>query len=393
MKGAWVALERAAAVRDAARGWRSAGLVDAETESRIADEFPDPRLRPSWAFRALTFLLVTVVVLALFLALMLAGPGLPAGLGVLCLVVGGACVAATEAQQESPRLARRGGAGATALWAGVFLSGGAAFLAHRPVGLNESGVVTVFLAASAVAWGTACLRWGSPVWAIFSATSSFFLLARVPAGRVLWVVLGAGFALAAARYLDDPSWAPLHRASAAAVQLAGLAALYMGVNTWSLETQWIEKLRPGPVSTPASQTLLAASAVATAVVTAGVLGRGIRARRTLLLDAGIVLSVLSLVTLRHYVPIVPLWAVLVAAGATFLLVALGLNRWLSRAAGKQRGGFTAEPLFVDEAKARLLEVVPVAATLSPSTPAPEAPDRSFRPGGGSFGGGGASERF
>ncbi|HQR45902.1 MAG TPA: hypothetical protein PK598_07795, partial [Thermoanaerobaculia bacterium] len=86
-----------------------------------------------------------------------------------------------------------------------------------------------------------------------------------------------------------------------------------------------------------------------------------------------------------------LWSILTFLVAFFLGLALGLERWLSRGAGKERNGFTAEPLFADETKARLLQAIPVAVTLQPETPPP--PEKGFTPGGGSFGGGGASERF
>ena len=52
------------------------------------------------------------------------------------------------------------------------------------------------------------------------------------------------------------------------------------------------------------------SAMATAALPLVVLGWGARSRRTFVLDTGIVLLVLSLVTLRHYVHLAPLWVVL-----------------------------------------------------------------------------------
>jgi uncharacterized membrane protein YgcG len=130
---------------------------------------------------------------------------------------------------------------------------------------------------------------------------------------------------------------------------------------------------------------------ATALLPVAVLAWGIRTRRVFLIDTGALFLVLSAVTLRHYVRVAPLWAVLAGAGAILLGVALALERWLSRGAGKERGGFTAEPLFSDESKARLLQTIPVAATLGPEATGP--PEKAFTPGGGSFGGGGASERF
>jgi len=190
--------------------------------------------------------------------------------------------------------------------------------------------------------------------------------------RVLWVVLGAGFALAAARYLDDPSWhrctGPRRPPFSSPVSPPSTRGSTPG--PWRRSGS--RSFAPGPCRPRRPRLSSPPRRWRTAVVTAGVLGRGIRARRTLLLDAGIG----SRRALARHAP-----------ALTSDRAALGGPRRRGRdvpsrrprleplafpRGGKQRGGFTAEPLFVDEAKARLLEVVPVAATLSPSTPAPEA---------------------
>jgi uncharacterized membrane protein YgcG len=224
-----------------------------------------------------------------------------------------------------------------------------------------------------------------------SAASFFFALGRLPSGRLLWAVLGLALAALAWRRLDERSWTPPHRRCAAGVLVLSLSALYASANAWSLETQWIERLRRGYEWSTTPRALLFVSAAATAVLPLVVLAWGIRTRRAVLIDAGIVFAALSLITLRHYVHVAALWAVLSVAGALLLFAALALERWLGRGPGRERSGFTAEPLFSDETRSRLLQIIPVATTLSPS--APPAPEKDFAPGGGSFGGGGASERF
>jgi hypothetical protein len=391
MRAETAAFERAAAVRDAARRWRKAGAIDDRIEEAIGRENPDPRLRPSPVWQVLTFLFVTVIVFGVLFALAMSGVRGALGAAFVCLLVGGACAAATELQERSPRLALRGGTGATALWAGVLLvaAAGLYFLEFGAL-RGEPGMI-VLLAASAVVWGAASWRWGNPVFALFSMVSLFLLLGRQPYGRFLWVALGVGMAAIAWRHLDAPSWPPPHRMSAAALLVAALAALYASVNYWSVEAQWIEWLRTDYQWVATPRGLLIASMAATALIPFAILAWGIRSRQTILIDVGVVLAALSLVTLRHYVHVAPLWAILSISGAALLGFALGVNRWLSRGPGRERGGFTAEPLFSDESKARLLQVVPVAATLGPEAPQP--PEKGFTPGGGSFGGGGASERF
>ncbi len=392
MRADVVAFERAAAVRGAARGWRRAGAIDEKSEFLVRKEYPDPRLLPTRVWRVLTFVLVTAIVLGIFLALAVGGIRGETGLALLCLFVGGACIVAAELQERSPPLARRGGAGATAFWACVLVTVGGAVLVAKASASHWDVVEDAALLLSALSWGAAFWRWRSPVHAVFSAASFFFLLGRLQSGRLLWIVAGAAVSALAGRHLDDSRWSPSRRTAAAALLVIGLVAVYGAANYWSVETQWIERLRAAYArSASPSIASLVASEVATALMPVAVLAWGIRSRRTFLIDAGILFLALSAITLRHYVHIAALWAVLAVAGALILGVALALERWLSRGPGKERGGFTAEPLLSDEAGARLLQVVPVAATLTPSAPPPA--DKGFTPGGGSYGGGGASARF
>jgi hypothetical protein len=126
------------------------------------------------------------------------------------------------------------------------------------------------------------------------------------------------------------------------------------------------------------------------VVPLAVLAWGARSRRTFLLDTGIVLAALSLVTLRHYVHLAPLWTVLIVAGAALVIAALVVERALRRAREREIAGFTAEPLFSDERRQHALQIVPVVAAFTPAA----ATDRpGFAGEGGKFGGGGATEKF
>jgi len=385
------AFERAAAVREAARSWNSAGMIDGPTRDAIWTEFPDPRVRPSLVWRVLTFLFVTVIVNGVFFAVSLSGLRGMTGLAFLSLLAGGALVGATEVQEQAPSLARRGGAGATAFWAGVFLTSAAGLFFGEVLRLRGEVGFEITVAVAALVWGAASWRWGSAIFALFSSVALFVLLARQPWGRIFWVAFGLEMAVLAWRRLDERSWPPPHRESAAALLVVGLAAVYAATNYWSVENWSIERLRLGFTWTEPSRAALAAALVATAATPLAVLAWGVRARRVFLVDTGALFLILSLVTLRHYVHIAPLWAILSVLGAVLLGLALAIERWLSRGAGRERGGFTAEPLFSDETKARLLQAIPVAATLQPEAPPPS--EKGFTPGGGSFGGGGASDRF
>ncbi len=159
-----------------------------------------------------------------------------------------------------------------------------------------------------------------------------------------------------------------------------------------LDRRLIESFGRTGASGEAPAPALVVAAVATALVPLAVLAWGIGARRTLLVDAGIVLAALSLVTLRHYVHVAPLWLVLVAGGAALAVAAAWVERALGRARDGEILGFTAAPLFTDERRQLTLQVVPVVATLSPSGSSPSDQPKSLG-AGGAFGGAGASEKF
>ena len=84
---------------------------------------------------------------------------------------------------------------------------------------------------------------------------------------------------------------------------------------------------------------------------------------------------------------------LTIAGAVVVIIALVLERMLRRAPGGERSGFTADVLFSDEQRQRILQIAPVVATFMPPAPGTLAEDKGFAGGGGRFGGGGASEKF
>ena len=389
-----IAWERAAEVRDAADGWRRAGAIGEPTHEAIKHAFPDPCVTPSAVWRVLTAVMVTAVVVCTFGAFALAIRPREVGLSLLLWLFGAACVVATERLEVSPRLARRGAAGATAFWGILLFLGGLGLLLNKIPAIPGEDALRLLLLTSALTWAAACWRWGSPLFAGLSAASFFVLLAQVRFGRVLWIVVGVVLAGVAARRLDDGALAPSHRRAAMVVLLAAVAAIYVALNIYSLDHDLLEWLRPlAPQRVVPSAVLFAGAAVATAVLPLGVLAWGWRSRRTVLLDAGIVLVALSLVTLRYYVHIAPLWAVLLVSGASLVALALAVERGLRRMPGGEQAGFTTDALFSDDCGQQVLQVVAVAGSLTPAAAASASPEKSFVPGGGASGGAGASGKF
>jgi hypothetical protein len=392
MRADSVAWERAAEVNEAADGWRRVGAIDEATERAIREAYPDPCITPSVVWRVLTACVVGAVIICAFGAFEVAFSPRKTGHQVLLFLFAGACFAATEMLEASPRFSRRGAAGATSFLCVVSLLLCWALFLLETANMRFDDGIDLVLVAAVVAWGGAVWRWGNPVFAALSAASLFLFLGRATHGRLLWVLAGAALAALASRWLDEERWAPSHRRAAMILVIAGLAAVYGAVNVYSLDRHLVEKLgqfswgRPTP-----PRSLLVVSALATAVMPPAVLAWGLRSRRTLLIDTGIVLTALSLVTLRHYVHLAPLWVVLTLSGAALVALALAVERMLRRAPGGELAGFTADPLFADERRMHALEVVPVAAAFT-AAPAQAAEDKGLGRGG-RFGGGGAGEKF
>jgi hypothetical protein len=388
-----IAWERAAEVDAAARGWRRAGAIDDATHRRIREALPDPCVTAGAVWRVLTGATVAAIVLCTLAAMALSVWRSSAQLQALLLFWGAACLVATEALEASPRSARRGAAGATsALGVGLFLVGFGLMLVET-VGLGDDDAIDVLLVAAVLTCGLAAWRWGSPLFAGLAVGALFCGLARLPQGRLLWLLVGAALIGAAARRLDDGRLAPSHRIAAAVLTVLGIGAVYAVANVYSLDEGFLEHLAPlAPSREHLPRGARLAAGAATALLPLGVLAWGLGSRRTFLLDTGIVLLALSLLTLRHYVQVAPLWVLLTLSGALLVILALVVERALRRARAGELAGFTAEPLFSDERRQQALQILPVVTAFTPEARTPGS-EPGFAGEGGRFGGGGAQEKF
>jgi hypothetical protein len=385
MKTAWVRSQRDTEVREAAQAWRRSGAIDGAALAAIEAQYPAVWPNPSWVWGILGFVFVTFAAGGLFAALELSFHAVTA----IALFLTVALALAADRFRPSPSGPSSAAGGAAAFWCVLCLL----IAIGGWVDWGE-GTWTPLLAVGAVAWALAAWRWGYPAFALISAVFLFLLLARFPSGRVLWVLAGAALAAAMSPLLDRARLAPSHRRCAAAALIASVSAVYLAVNRYSVDYGFIETISGGHGPWSPSKPAQAGAAIATALLPVLVLLWGIRARRTLLLDLGVVLGALSVATLRQYVHLGPLWLVLAGSGALAIGIALGLHRWLRQSPGRQRRGFTADILFEDENRQQALGVAATALTLSPEAASPSQPQPgAFRGGGGASGGGGSSGTF
>lgn len=391
MRSAWAATSRAEAVRDAARGWKGAGAIDPSALAAIQAEYPDTRIALHKAWRVLVFVLVTIAIAAVFFGVFRGSGGMVAS----CLVFGAALAAATEMVRGS-RLSGTGADAATAFWATGFLLAAAGIFLTDNLHRENDGAVTLMLWAAALLGALAAWRWGFWFFAAAGTTAFFFAVARQPFARTAWIVLSLAAMAFTFRRLDRAAIAPPHRSGLAAVFAVSAAALYAATNLYSFDMLALERIRlslsgGARLSAAGASPVRVVSILATAAFPAVFLAWGIRARRTLLLAIGIVAAALSVATFRHYVPIGPRWAYLVACGAVLVAAALWVHRRLREAPGRTWRGLTAEPLYSD-AEPGVSPLGALGAHLA-APAAPHEPDSGLSTGGGEFGGGGASGQY
>lgn len=388
--------ERRAEVREAARGWRRAGLVDDAAVAAVDAAYPDDRSRVGPAFRVLLFIFTMFAVSAGFgLALALLAP---AGDGeavvqVLMLLTGAALVVATEVQTGPLRRAQGGAETATALLAQAFLLGGAGWVLFEA--LPEGAALLALVALTVLLCAAAAWRWGSWLSAIAATAAALILLAQPPAGRLVWVIAGATLPWLLLRLGDSGRLAPSQRRAALASATAFVVALYVAVHVGSYDAGLVETVGTlpdilGTVRPPSTWRPLAIAG--TVLVPPALLALGVRTRRRSLLLLGSGTLVASIWTFFAYTEALSPWAALLAVGAAFTGAALALRRFLDAGPGQERGGFTAAPLFTDPERGSALEAAAAAVVLQPEARQPAA-EPGFEGGGGEFGGGGASSGF
>ena len=380
-------------VRVAARAWQRAAAIREETRAKIDGAYPDDRNRLGPVFRVLVFGFSLVVLQsALGIAGLVFTSAGESAVAVVFLVFGLGLAAFTEAQLGSMKRRQGGTEAATAFLAVGLIIGTLLWLIYDATRPGDRVVVDTALGLSAVVLGLAAWRWGYSIFAVVAAICVFVLLARGPHGRLVWMVLPLLLSPALLRAADSKRLAPSHRRSCEAIALVALVFLYVAVHLGSWDLGVVEMLtgffghlarQPTPIRT--------FFALATALVPLLTVAWGIATRRRSLIGLGFVGVLASLVTLRVYVHVAPLWVALTLGGAVAIGIALLVRGYLDSGPARERYGFTAEPLFTDPEGRSALEVAASVASFTPAARPLEQP--GFQGGGGRSGGGGASGEF
>ncbi len=389
MNAAVTAAQRSEEVRAAARAWREGGFIDETTEREIDRRFPDDRVRAGLAFR---ILLVLATLICGGAAFGLAAETLESPVVAWLALV--TFAALTEVAVVAWRFAGRGPEEATATL--TFVAGFVAvsWSLDDWVHLHGHAGETVLLLAAVALAAAIVWRWGMPCFAGIGTAVLLWWVGRHDAGRLLLTACALLVAALAVPASESRRLAPAHRSAAVWGLLTALGFLYLALNVASYDHQWVEHLMARQWSTTPSPTLRVVFIVTTVLLPVVTMATGVRLRNRPLLLGGTLMVVLSLVTVRHYVHLAPLWLLLTGAGLLAMGVAAGLRRFLDSGPGRERHGFTAQPLA---GNMRREELIKTAVALSALQPTPEEPHASAPPriegGGGQLGGGGASGDF
>jgi hypothetical protein len=379
--------DRKQSVREAAQGWLNAGWIERDAYQRIEVIYTDDRVRTGVAFRILFFVLVFAAIMGFFGAICaLANDEILAA--VFALVSGIACWGITEYLILAKKRRQGGIEEAFSAAAIICITLGLALLLFESRLAPGDASIKIILLAFSLLTGAAAWNWGFWPYMVISAGALFFVIGPLPGGRFVWLLLtsiSCPWLLQSSNSFKLP---PSLRKCAAASLATIILALYASMNIYVADhpaSVWpsLHGVQAGPRWLYITLT---------AIVPIIVFVAGVLKRQRLLLILGFLLGLFSLVTLRMYVHLIPLWVALTASGILLLTIAGVLRRFLDSGTHRERAGFTADPLAERPEKHRGVEILASVATMTPNTPSsPEDP--RFQGGGGEFGGGGASGGF
>jgi len=396
---ALAASDRAHEMREQTERWIRAELIPpanaAAARALMSDDEPGAKhsVRPSRVFQVMgaVFSAIGIGAATSLYFLIFSGGGLRP-----LLFIGLALLAATEWRARAQRHAAGGfELAASFLGVALFLAGMIQLLEDVGAWRGDS-LVRPLLALGALLWAAAAWRWGHWLLGALACAFFFFFLGQFPYARVSWLVLASALVVLFSRMSHVapdaklPTLTPSERRTALAALVVAIGALYLSVQWTGYRYALIERFSRGGDPMPFLPWFRPISIAGTVLVPLALLASGIRWRRRVLLNAGTLLAAVSIATLHWHLPTIAHWAILILGGGVFLAVGLSLRRWFDHAPDRERGGFTADPIFEDAEESSRLETAASLGTMSPQAKPTTSDGPRFEGGGGKAGGGGAS---
>ncbi|MEE9910931.1 MAG: hypothetical protein K4571_04330 [Deltaproteobacteria bacterium] len=388
-------------IRKEARTWKRSGLIT-EDQLRSIQDLTDPQLQQTNLFFRILFFVFTLLcagAVAGLLVWLTENRIGDKGIAALGLLASAACFIGAESIVKARGLYRYGieeallMAGMVCFVISLLVLVDAGHFNHRVVAVAVCSVVAVMA-------GLIYLRFGYLYAAMIGIIALCFVPFQLPlppaAERLLLALILCGlfiFSLA----VDQPGSEDFRKSRYAVIQAGLLVALYLTVNLQVLglvglltrETQIIylyPKLYP--------PYLYWSSYVLSFIIPAAGIAWGIRSRKRLVLDAGLIMAIATLATNKSYLGMTRYAWDPAILGIVLVALSLLIGRWLARGPKKVRQGFTAEDILKPEDHG--VSLADAAAALTPgalyANRPPQMPQDKFFDGGAS-GGGGAERKF
>ena len=396
--------EEALRTRDFLKEWKSGGLLNAEQYERMERETVCDLRRTNIFLRLVLFVFTLIIVgagVGLFFEVFLSHPG-DRTIGVFLMIFAALCYAAAEFAVAKAQLYRYGIEEALAACSAGFLCAGiqmaffGGLFSTRTPGSAEFLVPLAGVVASLWIWH----RFGLPYAPVAAMLFTFWLASNwTPSrsGRLLITV-----AMYAAGLIVVGAMRPRYRLTYLNTEYSIAEALlwlgiYLTINLQLSQSELLSAWWRGSLTTSAAQfsrSFYWGTWVLTWCLPPVVLARGLRGKDRFVLAVGAISAILTLVTNKPYLGWQRHTWDPMLLGAFLTAVAAFMQRWLDRAPGGIRYGFTAQrPSGKDK---RWLNVG-VSAVGLVSTPivasSPQQGSSAPQFGGGDSGGGGASSDF
>ncbi len=381
-------------IRHEATRWRESGIISPEELTRIEEAHACDFYTPGFFIRLTLFLATTVAVSAGLGLMAMFVLGLQElGLALLLLIYG---VATYKFLEEiiikQKKFFHAGVDDALIFLACGFVIIGLLILLHNTFGAL-SPPFRYLVALPFLAWFA--VRFVNPVMTVlaFSCCFGFLFLQTLELGGwakaiLPFVVMLASvpFSVYSNRKLDLAEFAPW-RACLQILKTLSLMTFYAGGNYFVVR-ELSESLLNMQVAPGEDIPLAFVFYALTAIVPLAYIGWGLKARDMIFIRTGMLVLALSILTLKYYFSIAPPEITLTVAGAALIALAVAIIKYLKHPVN----GYTHKNLLKRSADSLDAEALLVAETMA-STPQQQAPDSSFKPGGGESGGAGAEGSY
>ncbi|MBZ5678282.1 MAG: hypothetical protein LAP61_28930 [Acidobacteriia bacterium] len=379
--------EEAVRARDLLKDWAGEGFLTKAQHQQMEPETACDLRRTNIFLRIVLFLFTLLIVGAAVALFFSSGPTIDAT-GVFLMIFAAVSYAATELAVSQARIYRFGIEEALAVCSVGLLCLGMQTVA-RPAGTDflvpaAGAVVSLwtwhrFRLAYAFLAAMILIVWLPGHWTSSRSAQHQILAAFYAAGLVAAIAVRARYRFT---YLDEE-----YSIAEGLLWLGIYLAINLQLSSPNLFLLWWVGDR---ATTEFSRPFYWTTWVLTWCLPPIVLVRGVRLKDRFVIAAGIIVSILTLVTNKPYLGWQRHTWDPMLLGALLIGVAVFIRRWLARGPGEIRNGFTARRLSGKD-KAWMNAGVSALGLVSPNLITPSPPDGHF--GGGESGGGGASSDF